>query len=127
LPPARTALLNQDTPVAVAEYLAANPVEGRLFNDTDWSAYFSWRLAPDTRVFVDNRFELHPPEVWREYLAIVSGHVSWERRLEAHGITRLALSRASQGALIAAVQESPRWRLAYEDDRALVFERTDNP
>jgi hypothetical protein len=125
LPPARTVLLSDDTPMAVAEYLAANPVSGHLFNDTDWSAYFSWRLAPDTRVFVDNRFELHPAEVWREYTAISTGHVSWERRLDAHGITRLALSRATQAGLIAAVRESPRWRLAYEDDQALVFVRTE--
>ncbi len=124
LPPARTALLSADTPVAVAEYLAANPVEGRLFNATDWSAYFSWRLAPDTRVFVDNRFELHPAEVWREYTAISTGHVTWERLLDAHGVTRLALSHATQAGLVAAVRESPRWRLAYEDDQALVFVRT---
>ena len=76
-------------------------------------------------MFVDNRFELHPAEVWREYTAISTGHVSWERRLDAHGITRLALSRATQAGLIAAVRESPRWRLAYEDDQALVFVRTE--
>ena len=125
LPPARTVLLSADTPVAVAEYLAANPVEGHLFNETDWSAYFSWRLAPDTRVFVDNRFELHPAEVWREYGAISAGHVSWERLLEAHGVTRLALSRATQPGLIAAVRESPRWRQTYEDEQALVFVRAE--
>ena len=125
LPASRTVLLDRDTPVAVAEYLAAHPVDGRLFNDTDWSAYFSWRLAPDTRVFVDNRFELHPAEVWEEYATINGGHVSWERRLDLHGVTRLALNRASQRRLIAAAQESPRWRLVYEDAQALVFVRAE--
>jgi len=125
LPSFRTVLLSADTPVRVAEHLAANPMDGRLFNDTDWSAYFSWRLAPGTRVFVDNRFELHPAEVWREYTAISVGHVSWERRLNAHGVTRLALSPAGQAGLIAAVQESPRWRLTYQDEQALVFARTE--
>jgi hypothetical protein len=124
LPPTKTVLLSNDTPVAVAEYLAANPVEGRLFNETDWSAYFSWRLAPDTRVFVDNRFELHPAEVWREYTAISTGHVSWERRLDAWGVTRLALNPETQAGLVAAVRESPNWRLAYEETQALVFVRT---
>jgi hypothetical protein len=125
LPPARTVLLSADTPVALGEYLAASPEDGRLFNDTDWSAYLSWRLAPDTRVFVDNRFELHPAEVWREYAAISSGHVSWERRLDAHGITRLALNPATQDGLITAVRESPNWRLTYQDEVALVFVRTE--
>ena len=47
LPPARTVPSGARTRRSrVAEYLAANPLDGRLFNDTDWSAYFSWRLAP---------------------------------------------------------------------------------
>jgi hypothetical protein len=127
LPPARTALLSEDTPVAVADYLAANPQHGQLFNDTDWSAYFSWRLAPDGRVFVDNRFELHPANIWDDYAAISRGHVSWERRLAAHGITQLALNPFTQAGLVAAVRESPTWALAYEDQQALVFVRTDQP
>ncbi len=125
LPPARTALLGADTPVAVAEYLAAHPQPGHLFNDTDWSAYISWRLAPDTRVFVDNRFELHPADIWDDYGAISRGHVSWERRVAAHGITRLALNPLTQAGLVAAVRESPAWTLTYQDAQALVFDRTD--
>ncbi|MGE3910634.1 MAG: hypothetical protein AB7K36_14830 [Chloroflexota bacterium] len=126
LPPshaARTVLLDPRTPVGVAEYLAAHPTDGHLFNDTDWSAYFTWRLAPDTRVFTDNRFEAHPPEVWEAYGAISRGHVSWQRRLDQYGVTRLALNPASQSGLVEAVQESPDWTLTYRDDQALVFER----
>lgn len=123
LPPARTVLLSADTPVRVADYLAAHPHSGQLFNDTDWSAYLAWRLAPDTRVFVDNRFELHPPEIWEEYAAISRGHVSWERRLAAHGVTRLALNPLTQAGLVVAVRESPAWTLVYEDHQALVFVR----
>ena len=123
LPPARTALLDRDTPVAVAEYLAANPLDGHLFNDTNWSAYLTWRLAPDTRVFVDNRFEAHPPEVWEEYSTISQGHVSWQRRLDAHGVTRLALNPETQRGLLSAVRESAAWQPVYEDSQAVVFVR----
>jgi hypothetical protein len=123
LPPARTALLDQETPLALAEYLAANPLDGRLFNDTNWSAYLTWRLAPDTRVFVDNRFEAHPPEVWEEYSTISRGHVSWQRRLDAHGITRLALNPETQAGLLSAVRETVDWQQVYEDPQAVVFVR----
>jgi hypothetical protein len=73
---------------------------------------------------VDDRFELHPAEVWREYTTISTGHASWERRLEAYGITRLALNPATQAGLVAAVRESPDWLLVYEDWQALVFSRS---
>lgn len=123
LPPTRTAVLDRETPVQLAEYLAANPQDGRLFSDTNWSAYLTWRLAPDLRVFIDNRFEAHPPEVWEEYSAISRGHVSWQRRLDAHGVTRLALNPETQAGLLVAVRESADWRQVYEDRHALVFVR----
>lgn len=123
LPPDRTAIVDTNTPVAVGEYLAAHPTSGRLFNDTDWSAYFSWRLAPDIRVFVDNRFELHPAEVWTEYLTISRGHVSWQERLDGYGVTRLALNPQSQTGLVSAVRASSDWKLVFEDKQALVFDR----
>jgi hypothetical protein len=124
-PPKSNAIVVTTTPVAVAEYIAAHPTGGRLFNDTDWSAYFSWRLAPDTRVFVDNRFELHPAEVWTEYLTISRGHVTWQERLDRYGVTRLALSPHTQAGLVSAVRASPDWKLVYQDRQALVFDRAD--
>ena len=124
LPEERTARIDAETPVDVANFLARNPREGRLFNDTDWSAFFAWRLGPNVQLFVDNRFELHPTEVWEEYATIAQGHVSWERRLDGYGVTRLALNPVTQRGLVAAVRETPGWRLVYEDRQALVFDRT---
>jgi hypothetical protein len=125
LPTERTTVLDTSAPVAVGDYLATHPIEGRLFNDTDWSAYFSWRLAPDTRVFIDNRFELHPADVWKEYMTISLGQVRWQRLLDAYGVTRLALNPKSQSGLVEAVRELPDWQLVYEDRQALVFDRAD--
>ena len=73
---------------------------------------------------VDTGVSKTDAEVWREYTTISTGHASWERRLEAHGITRLALSPSTQAGLVAAVRESPNWQLVYEDRQALVFSRT---
>ncbi len=122
-PASRTVLVDPSTPVLVAEYLAANPTHGELFNFTDWGAYLAWRLGPGQQVFIDDRFELHPAEVWRDYAAISRGHVSWEELLGQYGVTRLVLDPASQDGLVQAVRRSPDWRPAYEDQQALVFER----
>jgi hypothetical protein len=104
LPPSRTAILDRDTPVRLAEFLAAHPHEGRLFSD--------------------NRFEAHPADVWQEYSTISRGHVSWQRRLDSYGVTRLALNPDSQGGLLTAVREAPAtWTQVYEDHQAVVFER----
>ncbi len=126
LPPARTALIDASTPVAVAEYLAAHPTAGRLFNDTNWSAYLAWRLGAPGASFVDNRFELHPPEVWDAYSTISRGYPSWQGRLDGYGATRLVLDPLTQPGLVEAVRAAPGWQLVYDDGMALVFDRSPN-
>ena len=123
LPAARTALVDPTTPVAVAEYLAVQPGPGELFHSTDWGGYFGWRLGPERKLFIDDRFELHPAEVWRDYMTLSRGHASWERLADRYGIGQLALDREAQAGLVEAVAESPRWMLTYEDERAVVYER----
>jgi len=74
-------------------------------------------------MFIDNRFELHPIEIWKDYTIISRGHVSWEHRLDSYGVTRLALEPESQVGLVEAVRESPNWRVVYQDEQDLVFDR----
>ncbi len=119
--------VDAETPIAVAEYLAAHPTPGHLFNATNWGAYFGWRLGPERPVFIDNRFELHPTEVWKDYVTIVRGHVTWERLLDRYGVDQLALDVKGQAALVEAVAESPAWRETYRDGQAVVFERRPSP
>jgi hypothetical protein len=125
LPASRTIVLDPATPVEVGDHLAAREGGARIFGDSDWTAYLSWRLGPEAAFFVDDRYEIHPTSVWEEYVTISRGHVSWERRLDAYGVTGLALNRATQAGLIAAAHESTRWRHTYEDRQAVVFVRTD--
>jgi hypothetical protein len=124
LPPARTALVDASTPVAVGEYLAAHPTSGRIFNDTNMSAYLAWRLGAPGASFVDNRFELHPAEVWEAYTTISRGYPSWQRRLDGYGVTRLVLDPTTQPGLVEAVQDAPGWQLVYDDGLARVFDRS---
>ena len=125
LPAARTALVDSATPIAVAEYLAAHPGTGELFHSTDWGGYLGWRIGPERRLFIDDRFELHPADVWRDYMTLSSGHASWERLAERYGIGQLALDREAQAGLVRSMAESPAWTLVYEDERAVVYERRD--
>ena len=123
LPAARTALVDPATPIAVAEYRAAHPGPGELFHSADWGGYFGWRLGPDRKQFIDCRIELHPADVWRDYLALSSGHASRERLADHYGIGQLALNREGEAGLIRAVAESPNWTLAYENERAVLATR----
>ncbi|MFN8525172.1 MAG: hypothetical protein U0821_18915 [Chloroflexota bacterium] len=122
LPASRTAVLDQSTPVALGEYLAQNQPDGNLFHHTDWGAYLGWRIGPDRKIFVDDRFELHPPDVWRDYARVSGGHASWEEVLERYGVVQVALDAGSQPGLAEAIGRTPRWDLKFQDGDVRVYQ-----
>lgn len=94
----------------------------RFFHAQAWGSWFELAL-PENPTTVDSRFEVMPPERWREYVAISGGRADWEDILDRWGVRVLALSRDQQAELIPIARRDPDWRLVYEDADGLVFVR----
>jgi hypothetical protein len=120
LPADKAGLVTWDTPVRATEYLARQPPEqgARLLNYQVWGGYLAWSGLPP---FVDGRFEVHPAAVWLDYLAMTYPRADWPELFERYDIQYALLSRTQQPDLEAALRQAPRWRVAYADDRSIVF------
>ena len=116
-------LADATQPREVADYLATQPDAPRLFNHLDWGGYLGWRLAPDQRIFVDDRHGLYTPEVFRDYARIVDVRPGWEDVLAHYGVDAIVLSRQRQRDLTAALAQSGAWRRSYCDPQAVVYVR----
>jgi hypothetical protein len=110
-------------PRAAGEYLAGLDGPRRLLNYADWGGYLAWRLAPQSRVFVDGRFGIYPPSVYRDYFRVSSAGQAWDTTLDAHAVDGLVLSRGAQADLLAALAAHPAWRRVYCDPLAAVYVR----
>jgi hypothetical protein len=110
-------------PVAAADWLAANPRPGRLFNYQPWGSYLEFRLGPEVQVAFDSRIELPPTDRWDGYQAVVAGRWDAERLLEAWGVDRVVTSRSGTPALVELLAASGRWRLAFSRGDELVYAR----
>lgn len=125
LPPPKAGLLSAETPVAATEFLLRERPPGPLFHAMPFGSYLIWAAQPDYPVFVDSRIELYPMEVWLDYLTISAAGCGWEERLQRYGVRTLMLSLREQPALVAAIRASPRWRVVYEDEVALLAVRVE--
>jgi hypothetical protein len=110
-------------PVAAADWLAAHPQPGRMFNYQPWGSYLELRLGPRTQVGFDSRIELPPADRWDRYLAVVSGRWDAERQLDSWGVDRVVTSRRATPDLVALLEASGRWRLAFSSGGQLVYLR----
>src|SRR5215211_1080455 len=108
-PPVQRTLLHHRSdlvaaPVATADWLAANPQPGRMFNYQPWGSYLELRLGPRTQVGFDSRVELPPADRWDRYLAVVAGRWDTERLLDGWGVDHVVTSRRATPALIELLE-----------------------
>jgi hypothetical protein len=110
-------------PVATADWLAANPQPGRMFNYQPWGSYLELRLGPRTQVGFDSRVELPPADRWSRYLAVIGGRWDTERQLDRWGVDQVVTSRQATPDLVALLEASSRWRLAFSSGDERVYVR----
>jgi hypothetical protein len=110
-------------PVAAADWLAANPQPGRMFNLQAWGSYLEFRLGPRVQVAFDSRIELPPAERWGEYRAVSEGRWNAERLLDGWGVDHVVTSQHQTPALADLLGASGRWRLAFSRGDQRVYVR----
>ena len=118
-----------DAPAGVGNYLSTHdpPPTGTMLNFETWGGYLNWAAWPRHQAFVDGRIELHPTQVWLDYVAIVFPKAGWRTLLDQYDISYLVLSTAEVPELVDDLRVDPGWRLDYEDAQAVVFTRSAVP
>ncbi len=90
----------------------------RVFVPQAWASWFEWSV-PEARYFMDSRFELFPPEVWRDYAAVASLSAGGQDALERHRIV-FALTEANTTVPIEMLAAG--WIVRYADVDGTILE-----
>jgi hypothetical protein len=122
----RGGFLEQLYPVAMADFVAAQHLHGRSFNNMEWGGYLLWRLAPQVKMYIDGRMldQTRFPPYTNMLWATPQGVQAFEREnfqlvmMPYHG--RYDPQRYS---LIDYLRTRPEWRLLYRDAKGVVFAR----
>ena len=93
-----------------------------VFSTDAWGGYLIYRMYPERKVVVDDRHDLYGSDRIRQYLILTQGEPGWQSVLKDWQIRTVLLPTDS--TLANLLRELPRdWRVAYEDEVAVVFER----
>jgi hypothetical protein len=105
-------------PSGLAQALAATASPGaRVYTQQTWASWFEW-AAPDTRSFLDSRFELFPTSVFTVYEVIARGGDPALAQLEGLGVDLVVVS---PGSPLVATLDAAGWRRVYEDGEGTIF------
>lgn len=88
--PARQAaeqeVLGMRLPVKAVEFIKANGIEGRMFNEYSAGGYLIYAMYPGHKVFIDGRADVYGDAFLREYMEVYTGGARWSELLARHDI-----------------------------------------
>jgi hypothetical protein len=120
-PPAsfRAEFSPKDYPAAALARMNFGP-STRIFTHDEWGDYLIWKLYPrGNRVFVDGRSDFYGGDFESKYLDLLNARWGWEQTLARFGVDTVLMPPDT--AITAALKESSRWKLVYDDGISVVF------
>jgi hypothetical protein len=119
-------LWEKTTPVEAMDYIQQHELRGNIFHPQIYGDYLIWRLWPQQRSFIDGRVHLFDDAVIQNY-RLVFRDSHWADHLAQYDIKFLLLSKGEEDnrMMMDAARASAGWRVLYEDEQSVLFERVD--
>ncbi len=111
-------------PGGAVAFMKEHHLHGNVLSVYNWGEYLIWHLAPDSKVFIDGRYDtVYPPEVIKDYFDFESGFPEPERVLKAYKHDfAIVPPETNQWEVIS---KSSAWKLLYRDENAGLFAHSD--
>jgi hypothetical protein len=118
-------------PVRACDFIAANGVRGRGFNNFEYGGYQAWRFWPDrTRLpFMTGTPEAATPADRLLYAGVFARPDVWRALDRWHRFDYVLLQRLQEGdnRLLDVLDADTTWALVFADDAGTVYVRRDGP
>ena len=112
-------------PIGAADWLAAHPEVGtRMYNQYGWGGYLAYRFYPDPnrKVFIFGEAELMGDPLLNQYNSVQNLRPDWQSILDQYQVDYIIFNKGEALSNVLATQ--PEWKLAYQDDVAVIYVRT---
>jgi hypothetical protein len=106
-------------PLGAANYIRQNHLRGPILNELSWGGFLIYSV-PDIPVSMDGRTNVHTQDEIFHAMPLWDGNTGWQDRPELQHANLVISSHEWPLALL--LRSDPRFRIAYEDSTAVLFE-----
>ncbi len=114
-------------PVKACDFIAANDIQGRGFNNFEFGGYQAWRFWPDRArlPFMTGTIEAATPMDRLLYAGVFARPDAWRALDRRHRFDYILLTRRQDGDnhLLDVLEADTTWALVFADDAATVYLR----
>ncbi|HXA43383.1 MAG TPA: hypothetical protein VNV65_10790 [Candidatus Solibacter sp.] len=118
----RSKAVTRDYPVAAVDFVASDPPPGHVFNQYGWGGYLVYRMWPQLPVFIYGDAAVMGDPFLNEYQSVAVLQRDYLGVLDRRGVTWVIYSTGQP--LEVVLQQTPGWRLVYQDKVASVLVRS---
>ena len=112
-------------PHGAVAFMRARGLHGNVLCDFAWGEFLIFHLAPQSRVFIDSRYDMiYPRTVLVDYLDFVMTETRANRVLAAYPHEFVLVPTRSTACRFMTSQS--KWRRVYSDETATLFARADS-
>jgi hypothetical protein len=113
-------------PVGAISFMQAHRLSGNLLSGFAWGEYLIWHESPESKVFMDGRYDtVYPPDVIEDYLAFDLGAADAQEVLRKYPHD-FVLLRTNDVAALAVIGATRYWTRIYRDGSCVLFARSDS-
>jgi len=110
-------------PAGAVAFIRSNHLHGNLLCDFDWGEYLIWHLAPETKVFIDGRYDtVYPYAVIDDYIHFLFALPDAAQVLQRYPHDFILIPPGVPARRI--LDQNPRWKLVYSDDGSRLYARS---
>ncbi len=106
-------------PLGAVGYIHQNHLQGPMLNELSWGGFLIYAV-PEIPVAMDGRTNVHPQDEILRALPLWNGEAGWQNRPELRNANLVIADHS--WPLSNLLRSDPRFRVAYEDSTAVLFE-----
>ncbi|HTY57018.1 MAG TPA: hypothetical protein VMB26_17555 [Candidatus Binataceae bacterium] len=111
-------------PCGAVSFMKQHHLHGNVLSIYNWGEYLIWHLGPDSKVFIDGRYDtVYPAEVINDYFVLEEGAPGAARVLKGYK-HEFAIAPPETNTW-QVISNSTDWKLIYRDDDAGLFAHRD--
>jgi hypothetical protein len=113
-------------PDGAAAFMDAHSLHGDILNYFSWGQYLIWRESPESKIFIDGRFDLvYSPLIVRRYLDFYAALPDAASALAAYPHDYVLIPPAAPAYKFMLPRAD--WKLIYRDPDSALFARAESP
>jgi hypothetical protein len=122
---ARSLISPYPYPASACEFMKQHELQGNILNTYEWGEYLIWKMAPESKVFIDGRYDtVYPLDIIYKFALFNFNQPGGDKVLSEFPTDFVLIKPGSESRKLMDARTD--WKLIYDDASSRLYARQDS-